>query len=507
MNNRLAYLALVLSGICWGLGFPLGKLALREMPAAQMVLLRFGVAALAAAPFAFASKEARSLFRSPWVLGAGVLYGVAFLVQFEGLSHVSVTLAALMVGAMPALIAVCAHVMGDKVNRTSWAGVAAATLGAALIAGKPGDAGSPLGVALSMGALLIFLAWLVVLKRAPQVRSAIAMPAVTVIVAAAVILPIAVGLHGPPKLELAPVTWLAVTGQGVLATLVVHREQPFSQGDHQRLAAIADTSLSGRRVARELTALVRRRGRPGMIVSDNGTELTSNAILKWCAEHKVEWHYIAPGKPMQNGFVESFNGRMRDEFLNETLFRNLGEIDAAVLQQARVGRELQQGLMRTRTIPFANLEERLYRIARQTARELGKKIQLDISDSHIELDRSVLERIGAPLEHLLRNAIVHGGEETAVRVAAGKPEALQVRVRARVLMDALPPRLTLVVTDDGRGTARPAQPEADLLAGRGWGVAAVRAAVVRLPGGHLRYRGSAGRGSCVRITCSNPNKL
>ncbi len=60
-----------------------------------------------------------------------------------------------------------------------------------------------------------------------------------------------------------------------------------------------------------------------MIVSDNGTELTSNAILKWCAEAKVEWHYIAPGKPMQNGFVESFNGRMRDEFLNETLFRNL----------------------------------------------------------------------------------------------------------------------------------------------------------------------------------------
>lgn len=60
-----------------------------------------------------------------------------------------------------------------------------------------------------------------------------------------------------------------------------------------------------------------------MIVSDNGTELTSNAILKWCAENRIEWHYIAPGKPMQNGFVESFNGRMRDEFLNETLFRTL----------------------------------------------------------------------------------------------------------------------------------------------------------------------------------------
>lgn len=89
------------------------------------------------------------------------------------------------------------------------------------------------------------------------------------------------------------------------------------------LAAIPDTSISGRRVARELTALVERRGKPGMIVSDNGTELTSNAILRWCAEHNIEWHYIAPGKPMQNGFVESFNGRMRDEFLNETLFRNI----------------------------------------------------------------------------------------------------------------------------------------------------------------------------------------
>ena len=89
------------------------------------------------------------------------------------------------------------------------------------------------------------------------------------------------------------------------------------------LAAIPDTSISGRRVARELTALIERRGKPGMIVSDNGTELTSNAILRWCSEHRIEWHYIAPGKPMQNGFVESFNGRMRDELLNETMFHNL----------------------------------------------------------------------------------------------------------------------------------------------------------------------------------------
>ncbi len=62
-----------------------------------------------------------------------------------------------------------------------------------------------------------------------------------------------------------------------------------------------------------------------MIVSDNGTELTSNAILAGQEERNVEWHYIAPGKPMQNGFVESFNGRLRDECLNEHLFANLKE--------------------------------------------------------------------------------------------------------------------------------------------------------------------------------------
>ena len=96
------------------------------------------------------------------------------------------------------------------------------------------------------------------------------------------------------------------------------------------LGAIPDTSIYGRRVARELTAIIERRGKPNMIVSDNGTELTSNAILSWCAKRGVDWHYIAPGKPMQNGFVESFNGRMRDEFLNETLFHGLHHTRAEV---------------------------------------------------------------------------------------------------------------------------------------------------------------------------------
>jgi putative transposase len=64
---------------------------------------------------------------------------------------------------------------------------------------------------------------------------------------------------------------------------------------------------------------------PGMIVSDNGTEFTSNAILSWAKDHRVEWHYIAPGRPMQNGYIVSFNGRMRDELLNESLFLDLNQ--------------------------------------------------------------------------------------------------------------------------------------------------------------------------------------
>lgn len=97
------------------------------------------------------------------------------------------------------------------------------------------------------------------------------------------------------------------------------------------LCLVADTSLSGARVARELDAVIARRGaRPLFIVSDNGTELTSMAILLWSKETGVEWHYIAPGKPQQNAFAESFIGRLRDECLNETLFTSLAHARAVL---------------------------------------------------------------------------------------------------------------------------------------------------------------------------------
>ncbi|RWR05746.1 transposase [Sinirhodobacter populi] len=91
------------------------------------------------------------------------------------------------------------------------------------------------------------------------------------------------------------------------------------------LTLVADTSLSGARVVRELDAVIARRGCPGTIVSDNGTEFTSTAILSWCQRTVIARHHIAPGKPMQNGFIESLNGRFRDEFLNEVLFSTLAD--------------------------------------------------------------------------------------------------------------------------------------------------------------------------------------
>jgi len=93
----------------------------------------------------------------------------------------------------------------------------------------------------------------------------------------------------------------------------------------EALATVVDTSISGARVVRELEHLAAGRRMPAMIVSDNGSELTSVAVLRWAEERGVEWHYIAPGKPQQNAFVESFNGRLRDECLNEHVFGSLAE--------------------------------------------------------------------------------------------------------------------------------------------------------------------------------------
>ena len=94
---------------------------------------------------------------------------------------------------------------------------------------------------------------------------------------------------------------------------------------------VPDFSLSGLRVIRELEAIIANRGKPAMIVSDNGTELTSNAVLRWAAEHKIEWHYIAPGKPMQNAFVESFQQRTKPDHRASLLTFHVGKPETIML--------------------------------------------------------------------------------------------------------------------------------------------------------------------------------
>lgn len=89
------------------------------------------------------------------------------------------------------------------------------------------------------------------------------------------------------------------------------------------LTLVADTSMPSARVVRELAKVVAWRGAPKRLRMDNGSELTSRQYLAWCVEHKIEMVHIQPGKPVQNAFSESFNGKLRDEFLNLSWFAHL----------------------------------------------------------------------------------------------------------------------------------------------------------------------------------------
>ncbi len=115
--------------------------------------------------------------------------------------------------------------------------------------------------------------------------------------------------------------------------------------------------------------------------------------------------------------------------------------------QARLTRELQQDLMRVRMIPFASVSERLYRVTRQTAKELDKRVNLDIRGSNVEMDRGVLEKMVGPFEHLLRNAIVHGIESREQRKATGKNETGELLIEIRQEGN----EVVIRFKDDGQG--------------------------------------------------------
>ncbi len=133
--------------------------------------------------------------------------------------------------------------------------------------------------------------------------------------------------------------------------------------------------------------------------------------------------------------------------VQQGLLRNIDEADAALVAQARLSRDMQQQLLSIRTVPFGSLAERLYRILRQVAKELDKRVNLDIQGAQVELDRSVLEKLSGPLEHLLRNALDHGIETREAREREGKSPTGQIVVAARQVGN----EIAIELTDDGAG--------------------------------------------------------
>ncbi len=213
--------------------------------------------------------------------------------------------------------------------------------------------------------------------------------------------------------------------------------------------------------------------------------------------------------------------------IQQSLRKNLGETDAALAHQSRTSRDVQQELMRMRAVPFSILDERLYRIVRQTTRELGKKAELHIEGSQVELDRSVMDRIGAPLEHMLRNALAHGVESPEQRAAAGKPEAGKISISLRQEGN----EIALIVSDDGagidlerlrrkaeeRGLLQPGQESEDTelmqlifvsglstaaavteLSGRGIGMDVVKSEIAAI-GGRIDIASTRGQGSAFTV--------
>jgi chemosensory pili system protein ChpA (sensor histidine kinase/response regulator) len=214
--------------------------------------------------------------------------------------------------------------------------------------------------------------------------------------------------------------------------------------------------------------------------------------------------------------------------LHQGLQKNIDETELAIHAQARLNRELQQGLMGVRLVPLGNLSDRFYRIVRQTAKELDKKANLELKGTRTELDRSVLEKITAPFEHLLRNAIAHGIELPADRVKAGKNEIGEISIDAVQRGN----EVVLTVTDDGAGLdfrrIREKAVEAGLLApdvelpeaqlaqfifmsgfstakevsqvaGRGVGMDVVKNEITSL-GGRVEIASTPGRGTIFTIT-------
>ena len=133
--------------------------------------------------------------------------------------------------------------------------------------------------------------------------------------------------------------------------------------------------------------------------------------------------------------------------VQRNLARDLDEGEKALSMQRQITREVRQDLMAIRMIPLSSLSDRLHRVARLSAKDNAKRVDMQIAGGQVEMDRGVIDRVAAPIEHLLRNAIVHGIEAPAVRVAAGKREAGTLKLTARQEGN----EIVLTLADDGAG--------------------------------------------------------
>ncbi len=244
----------------------------------------------------------------------------------------------------------------------------------------------------------------------------------------------------------------AVTRESNALTLRVRADWVDRMVNQAGEVAIARSRIESevfafKRHVNELTeALVRLRGhiREVEIQAESQMQATFQAHGSTEGFDPLEFDRFTRFQEVTRFLAESVNDISTVQHI---LLARLGEADAALIQQTRLNRELQQDLLRVRMVPLYSVAERLYRTVRQTARDVDKRAQLDIQGGDLEIDRSVLEKVTAPLEHLLRNALAHGVESPEDRRAAGKAEFGEIILSARQSGN----EMMLTVKDDGAG--------------------------------------------------------
>lgn len=360
--------------------------------------------------------------------------------------------------------------------------------------------------------------------------------------------------HGPARKEEAVVGGSEPSQAGATATLraesTVADEEEFDQSAQKAMLRVradvidrlvneaGEVSIARSRVEGEMQAfkqslldltenVIRLRNQLREVEIQAESQLQSRLLVQQDDESTfdpLEFDRYTRFQELTRMMAESVNDVST---IQQNLLKNLDETEAALLAQSRMTRDLQQDLLHVRMVPLSSVAERLHRVVRQTAKELGKKANLDIRGGQAELDRSVLEKMTGPFEHLLRNAVSHGLEDSPGRHAADKEEIGEIQLEARQEGN----EIVLRFSDDGKGIDLEAvrtrgealgliQPDADVpdsqllnlifapgfstasevtqVSGRGVGMDVVRSEVTGL-GGRIEISTSPGKGTTFTI--------